>query len=130
MPSNKCNSTMERAMGLISSRFNVNLSRNVPLCTLYFSSSTDNTRCRFAKVRYSFPLALSCVSPIFSEATWIHCVQKFLHCCLFNAEKHVEHSYKQEYIIIKCTLATNEQNGQLNFQYIIGIKCPLVYLQV
>jgi len=130
MPSNKRNSTMERAMGLISSPLNVDSSRNVPFhqpeyiqymfhgltFVLYVSvlslitQGVDLQKCGIAShwLCHVFLLYFP------KQPGFITC-KSFLHCCSFNAEKRMEHSYKQEYMIIKCTLATNEAQWPTQF---------------
>ena len=99
------NSKMERAMAwfvhcstllCLKMRFSwtaVHVSWTYTCILVFF---TDNAKCRFAVAWYGFPLALSCSSPIFSEAT----SRKLFF--IWNAE------YEQ-------TIATN---GHLTFQYI------------
>ena len=99
MLSAKHNSTMERAMGLISSLLDITLSQGVPfrqlqqlqskhhgatfayLCTPVLFA--DNARCQFLIAQIGLPLDLSCLSPcVFWKVTWIHFREVFLHCYL------------------------------------------------
>ena len=93
MPSAKHNSTMDKAIGLIFSLFDIALSRDVPFFQPQYTQCTyhgptfvllyvlvffaDNARCQFVIARYDFPLAVSCFLPAFSVATGF-IAEKFL----------------------------------------------------